>query len=74
MPSMNATTTAVFTSLGISATDIYAIFNSLVGTSISFGLWLIQVSWPFLLVIGFIYLMWRIAHSYSGIGKSAGTR
>lgn len=69
MPTLNATTTAVFSSIGLTASDIYNVFVSLVGTAVSFGLWLIQVSWPFLLGIAFIYLMWRIAHKYMGIGR-----
>jgi len=69
MPSLNATTTAVFNSVGISASDIYSTFVSLIGTAVSFGLWLIQVSWPFLLAIAFIYLMWRLAHKFTGFGR-----
>jgi len=69
MPTLNATTTAVFNSIGLSAQDIYDIFVTLVGSAVSFGLWLIQVSWPFLLGIAFIYLMWRLAHKFMGFGR-----
>lgn len=69
MPTLNATTTAVFSSVGITAADIYAVFTGLIGTAVSFGLWMIQVSWPFLLAIGFIYLMWRLAHKFLGMGR-----
>jgi len=69
MPTLNATTTAVFESVGISASEIYNVFVTLVGTAVSFGLWLVQVSWPFLLAIAFIYLMWRLAHKFTGFGR-----
>lgn len=69
MPTLNASSTAVFTSLGLNASDIYAVFIALIGTAVSFGLWMIQVSWPFLLGIGFIYLMWRLAHKFMGLGR-----
>lgn len=69
MPTLGATTTAVFDSVGLSASDIYSVFTGLVGTAVEFGLWLIQVSWPFLLVVGFIMLMWRLAHRYLGLGR-----
>ena len=69
MPSLSATTTAVFQSIGLNAADIYGVFVGLVGTAVSFGLWLIQVAWPFLLGIAFIYLMWRLAHKFLGFGR-----
>jgi len=69
MPTLNASTTAVFNSIGLTASDIYSVFTSLISTAVAFGLWLVQVSWPFLLGIGFIYLMWRLAHKFTGIGR-----
>jgi len=69
MPTLGATTTAVFSAIGLSASDIYGVFTGLIGTAVEFGLWLVQVSWPFLLGIGFIYLMWRLAHKFTGIGR-----
>lgn len=72
MPTLNASSSAVFTSVGLDATSIYGIFVSLIGTAVSFGLWLVQVSWPFLLAIGFIFLMWRLAHKFMAVGGSAG--
>lgn len=69
MPSLNATTTAVFASVGLSASEIYAVFVALTNTATSFGLWLIQVAWPFMLVIAFIYLIWRLARKFMGFGR-----
>jgi len=69
MPTLDATSTAVFTATGLNATTIYNVFISLIGTAVSFGLWLVQVSWPFLLAIAFIYLMWRLAHKFTGFGR-----
>jgi len=68
MPTLNASTTAVFNSVGLDASDIYDVMTSLISTAVSFGLWLIQVSWPFLLAIGFIYLMWGLARKFMGYG------
>jgi len=69
LPALNASSSAVFTAIGLNAADIYAVFVGLVGTAVSFGLWLIQVSWPFLLGIAFIYLMWKLAHKFTGFGR-----
>jgi len=69
MPTLNATTTAVFTDVGIDAQTIYNVFTGLIGTAVEFGLWLIQVAWPFLLAVAFIYLMWRLASKFMGIGR-----
>lgn len=69
MPTLGATTTAVFSSVGLNASDIYGVFTGLIGTAVSFMLWMIQVSWPFLLAIAFIYLMYRLAHKFTGFGR-----
>jgi len=69
MPSMDATTTSVFAAIGLSPASIYQTFVNLIGSAVSFGLWLVQVSWPFLLGIAFIYLMWRLAHKFTGFGR-----
>jgi len=69
MPTLTASSSAVFQAVGLDASSIYATFVGLVGTAVSFGLWLVQVSWPFLLAIAFIYLMWRLAHKFTGFGR-----
>jgi len=69
MPTLTATSTAVFTSVGISATTIYNIFVGLIGTAVDFMLWLIQVTWPFLLAIAFIYLLKTLAYKFMGFGR-----
>jgi len=69
MPTLSASTTAVFTSIGLTASDIYDTFVSLVGTAVDFMLWMIQVSWPFLLGIAFIYLMYKLAYKFMGFGR-----
>lgn len=69
MPSMSASTTAVFTSIGLEAQDIYDVMVGLIGTAVDFGLWLVQVSFPFLLGLGFIYLMYRIIWKFTGLGR-----
>jgi len=69
LPTLTATTTATFNSIGLSASTIYNVFVALVGSAVDFGLFLVQVSWPFLLGIAFIYLMWRLAHKFTGFGR-----
>jgi hypothetical protein len=69
MPTLTASSSAVFTSVGLNASTIYGIFVALIGTAVDFGLWLVQVTWPFLLAVAFIFLMWRIAHKFMGIGR-----
>lgn len=69
MPTLDASTTAVFASVGISATTIYDVITGLIGTSVSFGLWLIQVAWPFLLVLGFIGLVVGFAYRFLRFGR-----
>jgi len=69
MPTLDATTTAAFTATGLNATTIYTVFVGLTQSAVSFGLWLVQVSWPFLLVVAFIYLMWSLAHKFLGFGR-----
>jgi len=69
MPTLDATSSAVMASVGLNASSIYATFVSLIGTAVSFSLWLIQVSWPFLLAIGLIRLLWGLAHKYHFFGR-----
>jgi len=64
MPAMGTSTTEVFSDLGLTASDIYGVFTGLIGTAVDFSLWLIQVSWPFLLGAAFIYLMIRLASKF----------
>lgn len=70
MPSMDATTTAVFTSVGLNASSIYTIFTNLIGTAVSFSLWMIQVAWPFWLAIGLILMLLGLARRYHFFGRS----
>jgi len=69
VPTLNASSTAVFTSVGLTAQTIYDIFIGLIGTAVSFMLWMIQVSWPFLLAIAFIYLLKKLAFKFMGFGR-----
>jgi hypothetical protein len=69
MPTLGTSTEAVFTATGLDASSIYGVFTSLVGTAVDFMLWMIQVSWPFLLGIAFIYLMYKLAHKFMGFGR-----
>ena len=55
---------ALLEATGISGVFSYNTFKGLVAGAVDFGLWLVQVSWPFLLGIAFIYLMWRLAKRF----------
>jgi len=66
MPTLNASTTAVFNSTGLDAQSIYDVIVSLIGTAVNFGLFLVQTYWPFMLVLGFIGLLIGIAKKYMG--------
>jgi hypothetical protein len=72
MPALNATTTAIFSSVGIVPGDIYSVFVSLIGQAVSFGLWLIQVAWPFLLAIALISVLWGLANHYRHASGASG--
>jgi len=68
MPTLSASTTAVFSSIGLSANTIYDTFKALIGTAVDFMLFLVQVSWPYLLGIAFILLMWKLAQKFLRTG------
>jgi hypothetical protein len=72
MPALNATTTEIFRSVGINPTEIYNTFTALIGTAVSFGLWLIQVAWPFLLAIALISVLWGLANHYRHASGASG--
>jgi uncharacterized membrane protein len=61
MPTLDATTSAVLSTVGISGTTIYTFFYGIFGQAIFVGLWLIQLIWPFLLVIGILVLVVKVA-------------
>jgi len=72
MPAQNASTSEVFASLGLDPTAIYNTILSLVGTSVNFALWTIQVYWPFYLIAGFIAVLIGLAHRYGNFGSRGG--
>jgi hypothetical protein len=69
LPPLNDNTASVFAAVNLNPTEIYGTFTSLVGVAVSFGLWLIQVAWPFILVMAFILVIWQIANKYRRIGR-----
>lgn len=69
MPTLSATSTALFTSLGLTASSIYNTFISMIGTAVDFGMWSIQVALAPLLIIGFLYFMWRMIRRFMGFGR-----
>lgn len=54
---------------GVNSASVFEVYRGLIGQSVYFGLWLIQVTWVFLLAIGFIYLLYRIAKHFTFIGR-----
>lgn len=69
MPTLDATTSAAFTSAGISATGLYSFLTGLFGQGYSFALWIIQAIWPFLLVIGVLGVFYAIASAMRHWGR-----
>jgi hypothetical protein len=69
MPILDATTTAVFDSVGITATSLYTMLQTLIGMSISFGIWLIELTFPFLLVLAFIGVIVGLVYAFLHFGK-----
>jgi len=69
MPTLSATSSAVFSDVGLDPSDVYETFTALIGTAVDFGLWLVQVAWPFYLTIGFIYLVYHLARKFTGLGR-----
>jgi len=58
---MDATTTAVLSSVGVTGGTLYSFFTTIFGQALNVGLWLVQAIWPFLLVIGIIVLFVKVA-------------
>lgn len=54
---------------GVNTASVYNAYLGLIGQSVFFGLWLVQVSWVFILVIGFIYLLYRIVLHFTSLGR-----
>jgi len=69
LPTLDATTTAVFASTGLNAATIYSTLIALLGTGLSFGLWLIQVMFPILLVTGFVFAVVSVIYRFTGLGR-----
>lgn len=61
MPSLDATTTAVLSSVGVTGSTLYAFFTTIFGQALSVGIWLVQAIWPFLLVVGILVLFVKVA-------------
>jgi len=61
MPSLDATTTAVLSSVGVSGASLYTFLTTLFSQALSVGLWLVQAIWPFLLVVGILVLFVKVA-------------
>jgi len=60
---MDATTTAVFTSVGISATTLTAFLSTVFNQALLFLIWTLETIWPFLLVLGLVGVIIGIAYA-----------
>jgi len=61
MPTIDATTTAVLSSVGVSGSTLYGFFTNIFSQALSVGIWLVQAIWPFLLVVGILVLFVKVA-------------
>jgi len=64
---MDATTTAIFTATGISATQITAFLSSVFGQGLSFGIYVVETVWPYVLVAALLYTAFRVGRSLLGM-------
>jgi len=69
VPTLDATTTAVFASVGVTPTSLYTMLQTMIGMAISFGIWLIELSFPFLLVLAFIGVIIGLVYAFLHFGK-----
>jgi len=65
---MDATTTAIFANVGISASSITGLMSTLFGQALSFTIYVMGVIWPYLLVIGLVYTVIKLV--YKALGMS----
>lgn len=61
MPTLDATTTAVLSSVGVSGSTLYGFLTTIFGQALNVGIWLVQAVWPFLLVAGILVLFVKVA-------------
>jgi len=66
MPTVDATTSAVLASVGVSGSTLYAFLVAIFGQALSVGIWLVQAIWPFLLVAGILTLFVKVAGKMLG--------
>lgn len=60
MPTIDATTTAVLASVGVTGTTLYSFLQNIFSQGLSVGIWLVQAIWPFLLVAGIVILFVKV--------------
>jgi len=68
---MGATTTAVFTAVGISATDLTTFLSTVFGQAVHFMIYVFETVWPYLLVLGLIGVIIGIAFAALRLGRRA---
>jgi len=61
MPTLDATTTSVLASVGVTGTTLYSFLTTIFSQALSVGIWLVQAIWPFLLVVGILVLFVKVA-------------
>jgi hypothetical protein len=61
MPTLDATTTAVLSAVGVSGTTLYGFLTLIFSQGLSVGIWLVEAIWPFLLVAGILVLFVKVA-------------
>jgi len=64
---MDATTTAIFTATGISATQATGFLQVIFSQALSFGIYVTELVWPYLLVAALLYTAWRVGRSLMGL-------
>lgn len=60
---MDATTTAVFNSVGISASTLTGFLQTIFGQALSFTIYVVETIWPFLLVLMLVSIIIGVGYA-----------
>jgi len=63
-----ATTSAMFSAIGLVPADLWGVITSLISSTISIGLWLVQSTWYWVIGAVVIYGVLRMVYKYLGFG------
>lgn len=65
-----ATTSAMFAAIGLAPADLWGVVTSLISSTISIGLWLVQSTWYWVIGAAVLYGVLRMVYKYLGFGHT----